>query len=82
MNRAKARRDLLRKVPPIGETQQDEEWLGGEAHVGPRYRRQNWLYVFRTMGAGFTALSLGLAFLGGLVLGSTVASLVARGDQE
>lgn len=81
MNRAKARRNLLHKVPSIAEAQ-DEEWLGAEAHVRRQYRPYDWLHVFRTVGAGFTALSLGLAFLGGLVLGSTIVSIVSRGEKD
>ncbi len=61
---------------------QDEEWLGAEAHVRPQERPLDWLHVFRTVGTGFTALALGLAFLGGLALGSTVASLIARGERD
>lgn len=81
MNRAKARRDLLRKVPTIGEAQEDE-WLGAEAHVRRPHQPFDWIHVFKTVGAGFTALSLGLAFLGGLVLGSTITSLIVRGDKD
>jgi hypothetical protein len=81
MNRARARRDILGKAPPIGEAQ-DQEWLGAEAHVRRPDRPFDWVQVFKTVGAGFTALSLGLAFLGGLVLGSTITSMIARGDKD
>ena len=81
MNRAKARRNLLHKVPTIGEAQ-DDEWLGAEAHVRRPHRPFDWGHVLRTVGAGFTALSLGLAFLGGVVLGSAITSLIDRGERD
>ncbi len=81
MNRAKARRDLLRKVPSIMEAQ-DEEWLGAEAHVRRQHRPFDWVHVFKTVGAGFTILSLGLAFLSGFVVGGTITSLIVRSEKD
>ena len=81
MNRARARRNLLEKAPSIGEVQ-DQEWLGAEAHVPRPDRPLDWIHVFRSVGAGFTAISMGLAFLGGLVLGSALTSILARGDKD
>lgn len=81
MSKSQPPRMPLRRVPPIEETQ-DEEWLGAEAHVRPQDRPLDWLHVFRTVGTGFTGLALGLAFLGGLALGSTVASLIVRCERD
>ncbi len=81
MSKMQPRRLPLRRVPPIEETQ-EEEWLGAEAHVRPQERPIDWVHVFRTVAAGHQGVVLGLAFLGGLALGSVVVSLIARSDKD
>ncbi|MEE8240554.1 MAG: hypothetical protein V3S25_05955 [Nitrospirales bacterium] len=77
MSKTRARRAVLRKVPEIKEGQ-DSEWLGFEAHVRPQARPFDWRGFIRRGAAGFNGVALGLAFLGGLALGGTLATLISR----
>lgn len=81
MSRARARRYALKRVPTIGDAAEDE-WLGAEAHVRQQDRPFEWSRLYRSSGVGFNALALGLVFFGGLLLGSTLASLLVRGARD
>ena len=81
MSKSQPPRMSLRRVPPVKENQ-EEEWLGGEAHVRPQEQPLDVFHVLWTIGTRHTGFALGLAFLGGLALGSTVASLIARGQRD
>lgn len=81
MNRARARRYALRRVPTIANTA-EAEWLGAEAHVRHQDRPFDWTRLYRSSGVGFNAVALGLVFLGGLLLGSALASRLVRSARD
>lgn len=75
----KSKRKTLRKVPSIGPRDR-EEWLGAEAHVPYHDRPFDWLHAFKDNAGGFTGLAVGLAVLGGAVLGGLLFALLDRSE--
>ena len=77
MRQSKSRPRSLRKIPTIDQTP-ESDWLGAEAHVRAQGRPRDWFKPFRTTQQGYNALALGVALMGGALLGGLLISLLER----